>query len=1019
MPPLTVPTSRRHDRAADAGAALDLAAVRATLDNQSGPAFWKSLDAVADSAAFRRFVAREYPAAAHLAEGPDRRTFFKLMAASFALTGLAACDSGDDGRAVEIPYVRQPERIEPGKPLVYASAALVDGFANGILVTTIDGRPIKIEGNPQHPWSRGGTDIFGQASVLNLYDPARSQAVRYLDRVSDWDTFQNRLLGPVAARRADGGKGLRLLTGPLTSPSTIALLQGLLKGLPQAKWHMMSKFGAPLPETASAAAFGLRVDTRLHFEKARVVVAFDGDFLDHGPAQVGMSRRFYDARQAAAAAGHLLTLHAAASTPSLTSAKADYHLAADPEEIAGLVDRLAEAVSSPSPASDSKTRPSKSGRDKMAEWLVRTAEALVAAKGASIVTAGATQSPAVLEAVHRLNATLGNVGSTVSYAAPVLPETGTFDSLVSDMASGAVSTLMMFDCDPVYEAPAAYGFAGALGKIGLKIHVGAYVDETAIRCDWHLPLAHPLESWGDARAIDGTTSLIQPTIRTLYEGRTIAEILSLLFEEQARDGLTIVKSYWQGKADPAAFEPKWRQALTDGFWPQSASPDQTVSLQPPMAKSRGPLDIRPDHINVLFRPDATIRDGSHAANGWLQELPKPLTKIVWDNVIAISPALAERMKIAGGDLVAVAAGDGAKIEGSAWILPGQAERSVTLTLGYGRSSPDMIFDGLGYNANLLRSRESPWLIAGATLTKTGRKAQVATTQDHNTLEGHDFIRVKQVGDVTPFVSGPRRSLYGPTPTPGADGADVSQETRAWGMVIDTDSCIGCGACEIACQSENNIAIVGKEQVALGRHMHWLRIDRYYSSAKAPGQGLDDPDTHFQPVPCMHCELAPCEVGCPVEATLHDSEGLNLMVYNRCVGTRACSGYCPYKVRRFNYLDYTAGESPSVQARNNPDVTVRARGVMEKCTYCIQRIAEARIESDKSGQPIADGGVTTACQGACPTRAITFGNLADESADVVTKRRDPRNYDLLGELNVRPRTTYLAERAPPASTGREG
>ena len=1006
MPPLRREQVAGGSGQADASAPVDLAAVRATLNGASGPAFWKSLDAVADTPAFRRLIALEYPAAAHLAQGPDRRTFFKLMAASFALTGLAACDADEDGRTVEVPYVRQPERIEAGQPLVYASTALVDGFANGILVTTVDGRPIKIEGNPKHPWSRGGTDIFGQASVLGLYDPARSQAVRYLNRISDWDTFRNRLLGPVAALRADGGKGLRILTGPMTSPSTIFLLEAILKGLPQVKWHMMSPLGVPAHETASTATFGTRVDTRLHFEKARVVVAFDGDFLDHGPGQVGLSRRFSEARQASATTGKLLTLHAVASTPNLTSAKADYHLAADPDELAGLAHQLAEMVSTGSSAP---------GIGKAADWLARAATALLDAKGAGIVTAGATQTTAVIEAVHRLNAALGNTGTTVDYAAPVLPATEPLDALVSDIDAGAVSMLLMLDCNPVYEAPGA--FASTLAKVGLKVHAGTYVDETAIRSDWHLPLAHSLESWGDARAVDGTASLIQPTIRTLYEGRTAAEILSMLFEEQARDGLTIVKSFWRGNEDAATFEPSWRRALTDGFWTQSASADARVTLLPGSFVPPGePLDIRPDRLTVLFRPDATIRDGSHAANAWLQELPKPLTKIVWDNVVAVSPKLAERMGIASGDVVAVTSGE-ARVEGAAWVLPGQAERTVTLTLGYGRAAPDMIYDALGYNANPLRSLEEPWVLTGATLTKTGRTALVATTQDHNTLQGHDFVRVARLGNAA-FANPPQRSLYGPT---GAAAADASQESRAWGMVIDTDGCIGCGACEIACQSENNIAVVGKEQVALGRHMHWLRIDRYYSSAKRPGQGVDDPDTHFQPVPCMHCELAPCEVGCPVEATLHDHEGLNLMVYNRCVGTRACSGYCPYKVRRFNYLDYTSGQSPSVQARNNPDVTVRARGVMEKCTYCVQRIAQARIEADKSGQPIADGMVVTACQAACPTRAISFGNLADSKADVVAKRRDPRNYSLLGELNVRPRTTYLAEWAPAMqnTAGREG
>ncbi len=996
-------------------ASADLAGIRAKLGSGQGPAFWKSLDAVAETPAFRRFLEREYPAAAHLANGPDRRGFFKMMAASFALSGLAACDQVVDGRQYEVPYVRQPERIEPGATLFYASAAIIDGFANGILVSTVNGRPIKIEGNPQHPWSRGGTDIYGQASVLGLYDPARSQTVRYLDKISDWDTFRNRMLGPVAQLRDGKGKGLRFLTGPVTSPSFVAQIETLLKAMPEARWHMMSGLGAPALETASQAVFGSRVDALWHFDRAKTIVAIDGDFLDAGPRQVGVSRRYAEARARSWTSGQLLDLHVAASTPSLTSAKADHHVAVEPQDMKTLVDRLAAAVASP-PAE---------GGDMASRWIARAAAALRDAKGETIVMAGETQSPDVLAAVHRLNASLGNIGTTVSFIEPVLPQADSLADLVTAMDAGEVDTLVMMDCNPAYEAPGGFGFEGALGKVRMKIHVGAFADETALRCDWHLPLAHPLESWGDARAADGTASLIQPTIRPLYLGRTSSEVLSLLFDEQARDALAIVKSYWQGSKN-GAFEADWRKALTDGFLPNTASAAKTVTANAaPADQGAAPLDIRPDHVSVVFRPDATIRDGSYAANGWLQELPKPLTKIVWDNVVAIGPALAQKLEVDNGDIVTVSAGD-TSVKGAAWILPGQADRTVTMTLGYGRLDRDMIFDDRGYNANPLRGKDSPWLLAGATIAKTGRKTLIATTQDHGTMEGHDFIRVSRSRDEIQRRGAEPRSLYGSSEALSTSDlkGDASREARAWGMVIDTDTCIGCNACVVACQAENNIAIVGKDQVAQGRDMHWLRIDRYYSAAKSEDRGaaasLDDPDTHFQPVPCMHCELAPCEVGCPVEATLHDHEGLNLMVYNRCVGTRACSGYCPYKVRRFNYLDYTGGQSPAIQARNNPDVTVRSRGVMEKCTYCVQRVAEARITADEANAPIPDGAVKTACQGACPTQAISFGNLADPKADVVGKRKDPRNYDLLGELNVRPRTTYLAERAPSgAATRKEG
>ena len=560
----------------------------------------------------------------------------------------------------------------------------------------------------------------------------------------------------------------------------------------------------------------------------------------------------------------------------------------------------------------------------------------------------------------------------------------------------------MLDTNPAYTAPGDLKFAEALQKVPLRIHAGMTVDETAAYADWHLPRAHPLESWGDARAWDGTVSLHQPTIQPIYNGRGDLEILAMLVEAEPRDGLSFLRDHYADGRDPAGFDAFWRKTLLDGFIDGSAFPAEPVSLlsAPPAAAAPAPDGAGSGMLDVVFRPDPTVWAGAVANNGWLQELPKPLTKVVWDNVVAVSPALAEREGLATGAMVRIAVG-GAGVEGPVWILPGQAADTVTLFLGYGRAVPDMLFSGLGYSAYPLRREATPWQQGGATLNKLGRSVRLVTTQDHSTLEGHDFVKVHRLdGAEIERTPADLPSFY----------ADHRDDGRAWGMVIDQDSCIGCNACVIACQSENNIPVVGKKEVAVGREMHWLRIDRYYSGLKT-GAGLDDPDTHFQPVPCMHCEEAPCEVGCPVEATLHDHEGLNLMVYNRCIGTRACSGYCPYKVRHFNYLDYTGDMAPVTQLQRNPEVTVRARGVMEKCTYCVQRIASARIEADKSGAPIADGAVKTACQGACPTRAISFGDLNDKESAVRAARQDPRNYALLGELNTKPRTTYLAELAP--------
>ena len=953
-------------------APYDIDALRAQL--ASGPAFWRSLDEVARTPAFRSFVAAEVPAAARLAGGPDRRRFLQIMAASLALAGLSGCGE-EDSRDHEVPYVRNPLHQEPGIATLFASAALIDGFANGIVVATQNNRPIKIEGNPEHPWSRGGTDVLGQASVLGLYDPFRSQSVRHLNRPSSWQAFGYAMSEPIATLRAHHGRGLRVLTGPVTSPSLAAQLAAMQQAFPEMRWHTHTPVGRTALYEGGQAAFGRPVETRLHFDRARVIVSLAGDFLDPGPQQVGCSRDWIDARRAMAAQGGLLEMHSAAATPNLTSAKADFHAMAGPAALAGLADRLLAALNG-----DGMDDP----------WLARAAKALQAARGQSIVVAGMAQPAAEQAAAHRLNAALGNAGRTVSYTDPVVAQAAPLADLVQAMAAGEVATLLILDSNPVYTAPADLDFATALNRVKLKIHAGNHLDETAAHADWHLPLAHPLEAWGDARAFDGTVTFTQPTILPLYGGRTVPEILSAFIEP--RSGLDLLRDHWGQGQGPAAFDAQWQRAIRDGFLSGTALPDVAVPRisalpAPPLAPG----------LTVLFRPDPSVWDGSVGNNAWLQELPKPLTKIVWDNVVAVSPGLAGRERLANGDVVTLAVGN-RSIEGPAWIVPGQADDAVTAYLGYGRFAPDLLASSIGYDAYPLRAGTASQ-VTGVTLAKTGRRVKLVSTQDHGSMEGHDFVRVQTVG--TSFPPAPELASFYPK---------QADNGRAWGMVIDLDACIGCNACVTACQSENNIAVVGKEEVGLGREMHWLRIDRYHSGE------LDAPATHFQPVPCMHCEDAPCEVGCPVEATLHDHEGLNLMVYNRCVGTRACSGYCPYKVRRFNYLDYSGGAQPSVQLQRNPTVSVRAGGVMEKCTYCVQRIADARIAADKGDEHIPDGAVVTACQGACPTRAISFGDLNDPVSAVRAARADGRNYALLDELGVRPRTTYLAKRAPTTMEG---
>ncbi len=963
------------------------------------PAQWRSLDALADTPEFRTFLEREFPAVTDLSVGPERRNFLKLMAASFALAGLSGCDDPPDGRDQEVPYVRAPERMEPGTWLQYASVALLDGFANGILVSTRNGRPLKIEGNPEHPWSRGGTDVQGQASVLGLYDPNRSQTVRRLGRASSWAAFRSETGARFATLRGTRGEDFRLLTGPVTSPLVLAQIEAIREAYPAMRWHSHAAVDrAPMYE-ATRRAFGRSLETRWRFDRARVIVALDGDFLDAGVQQVGAARDWVAARRASIAAGGLLAMHAAGPIPNLTLAKADFPVAASSAEIATLARRLLADLAGPG-----APPPATADAPALDRWRARAAAALHAARGSSLVVAGSTQPAEVQEAVHRLNFLLGNQDHTVFHTAPVVAEADNLADLVAAMRSGTVRTLVMLETNPAYDAPGDLGFAAALDRVELKIHAGMHMDETGLRADWHLPLSHPLESWGDALSLDGTVGLLQPTISPLYDSRSAAEILAWLATAEEHAGRDLLRNRWQGDETDDAFAPHFEAMLGAGFISGSAFPPERVRPTP----AGPPAVAGSSGIEVLFRPDPSVWDGSLADNPWLQELPNPLTKLVWENAITVGPAFATREHLVQGDMVVLEA-DGRRIEGPVWILPGQADATIGVTLGYGRSVPDRIAYGLGYNAFSLRQAKDPWRLAGVSLRKTGRTQRLATTQDHSTMEGHDFVRVQPAGaaPVGDDLAYTQPTMFPPGQVDGHqdDRKDGRGDNRAWGMVIDLDSCIGCNACVTACQSENNIAVVGREQIELGRGMHWLRIDRYY---EGPAEA---PKTHFQPVPCMHCENAPCEVGCPVEATLHDHEGLNLMVYNRCVGTRACSGYCPYKVRHFNYLDYSAGAKPSAALQRNPQVTVRARGVMEKCTYCVQRIAGARIEADKANQPIRDGRVQTACQGACPTQAITFGDLSDNTSAVAAARKDPRNYALLGELNVRPRTTYLAEMAP--------
>jgi molybdopterin-containing oxidoreductase family iron-sulfur binding subunit len=785
------------------------------------------------------------------------------------------------------------------------------------------------------------------------------------------------------------GEGLRLLTGDITSPTLIRQLGELRASLPKARAHVFEPVGGGRRADAMQAAFGRNVEAHYALERCAAIVSIDDDLLGAGPRQVAHARAWSQHRGEAAPQSRA-RLHVAECVPSLTGAVASTRLAVDAARLPAVAVALAAKLGiEGAPAADLSAAES--------AWVAAAARELKAHRGRSLVTCGAHLPPAIQALAPWLNAQLGNVGHTISYTAPLAFDPGpggTLAELARDMAAGAVQSLVVLDCNPAYTAPGSLNFTDLLRAVPASVHAGLYHDETAAACRWHLPLAHPLESWSDARAVDGTATIIQPTVAPLYGARTAPQILAMLAGAIDPPADLPVRATWT-EAFGKDFDARWRQALHDGFVAGSALPPLDLTARAPDLS--GLPAAAASGVEVVFRPDPCVWDGRFANVAWLQELPKPLSKITWDCPVAVSPRLADTMRLANGDLVEVSVGE-RKIVGPAWIMPGQAPNTVALALGYGRQSGQIAKD-LGYAAYRVRPVDDPWLAHGTLRRVPGRRA-LATSQLHHRMEGFDLVKEVSAKEPTLPAAAPQPSLYPPWP----------DTDYAWGMVIDLDRCIGCNACVAACNVENNVLVVGKQQVALGREMLWLRIDRYY------GGDVEDPRSFFQPVPCMHCEQAPCEMGCPVNATVHSPEGVNQQVYNRCIGTRTCSSYCPYKVRRFNWYDYRRFDEPS-RAAHNPDVTVRSRGVMEKCSYCTQRIEAAHVAADKDGRTIAAGEVVTACQQACPTAAIAFGNIKNPDETVSALRQSGRHYTLLEHLGTRPRTTYLARwRDDPAEDG---
>ena len=990
--------------------------------------YWRSPAQLDDRPEYRDAVEREFPeGASELTSGVTRRDMLLLLGASASLAGLAGCR-----RPVEeiVPYVTAPEDVVPGIPRYFATTMPFRRSAYGVIVESHEGRPTKIEGNPVHPSTLGASSSRVQASILGLYDPDRSQSLTLKGERKTWTEFVAAWEKLASAHTADDGASLAVLSESFSSP-TLARLAAELRDLyPKLHWATYDAVSDENRLAGLRQAAGRDVDLVLRFDRAEVILCLDADPLLTDPEMIRHARGFAAGRRAGAAGGGPSTgsgqamnrLYAVEGVYSLTGAMADHRLRLESRQVGAFVAALAARLGASGTAAGSGS--AVAGVD--SRWIDALAKDLLAHRGTGLIVAGDRQPPAVHAAVSALNTFLGNAGTTVSYYETkdaALPSVTSLTALVSAMNAGTVQTLVVLGGNPVFDAPRDLDFASALSKVPHSIVLGHSVDETASQAEWHIPRAHYLESWGDARAAGGTLSVVQPLILPLFGARTPVEVLGVMTTGKDRPGYDIVRETWRPILGDGEFDTAWNRVLHAGFLAGSELPE----VVPAAGAVPAAAGASAGGLELVFLPSPSVHDGRFANDGWLQELPDPLTKLTWDNPALVSPKTAETIGVTSADLVRLEYA-GRSLELPVWILPGMADGVVALTLGYGRSRAGRIGTGVGFDTFALRRSSAPDFDGGVTITKRGGTHPLSTTQHHGSMEGRPLVRESTVAELraqpaehapapaeggheAPAHEAPKGKIV--PGTPGVFPEDPHHfslwkehtyaQGRQWGMTIDLNTCIGCNACMTACQSENNVPVVGKAQVANGREMHWVRVDRYFS-----GDAAGNPEVVFQPVPCMHCEDAPCEQVCPVAATVHDAQGLNVMVYNRCIGTRYCSNNCPYKVRRFNFFNFTKDTPDILKLAMNPDVTVRARGVMEKCTYCTQRINRAAIDAKLAGRELRDGDVKTACQQACPASAIEFGDLRDESSRVVKAKHDPRNYALLAELNTKPRTTYLSK-----------
>jgi molybdopterin-containing oxidoreductase family iron-sulfur binding subunit len=1047
------PSSAAADLSAAASVELEGLRMRAPGASKplKGKRLWRSLDELANTDSFQQMLHREFPhAASEWKDGDSRRHFLKLMGASLALAGLSACTLRKTEEKI-VPYVNPPEEVIPGRPLFFASSMPWAGYAKGVVVESHEGRPTKIEGNADHPASLGASDVWMQASVLDLYDPDRSQVVMHGDIVSSWGQFMTSTAEAFAQKKdpTQKGAGLRFLTGTVTSPTIARQMAAILKQMPNAKWHTYEVVGRRNARAGAIQAFGNDVETLYHFDKADVILALDSNFLVEHPGSIPYSRQFIDRRRVRGARKTatpfanttLNRLYVTETSISVTGAQADHRLAIKSADIEPLAIEIAKVIAGGTATGTH------------ARWATAVAKDLLASKGKSLVIVGESQPASLHALAHAINDALGNVTKTLNYIDPVEAGDGsTLEDLVKDIHAGEVDLLVIMGTNPSFTAPRELGLLAGLNdqknadertkgytndnplsKVGLVVHHGLYNslhDETATFAHWHVPASHYLESWGDLRAFDGTASIVQPLIYPLYTTKSEIELLSFITGDSPVNSIDLVKATWPGLSDD-----DWQRALEKGVIPNTAAPIKSVSLKTSLAdavKLAPTTQPSTGGLELVFKPDPSLYDGRYANNGWLQEVPKPVSLITWDNLALMSVTTAKNLKIEQDDKgrglevpLLTLTFEGKTLSIPAMILPGHADDSITVYLGYGHRRCGTIGNGVGCDTYSLRSNSSSWFGNDMRVDVQETRYKVATAQSHHLIdlpadaqnkpddywaEDRDLIKnftLAEVKNAPQSKKATEKKISLPIHKEEENPDETllpawNYDFNKWGMVIDNQACIGCNACVVACQSENNIPLVGKEQVLKGREMHWLRIDTYFI-----GDDAGTPEIYMQPIPCMQCENAPCELVCPVEATTTSAEGINEQTYNRCVGTRYCSNNCPYKVRRFNFLYYTDYNTPQTQLQRNPNVTVRSRGIMEKCNYCVQRVNNARIEAKKQDRPINPGDVVTACAQSCPTQAISFGNLNDNRWDVTQLQEEPLRFTLLDELNTLPRTSYLA------------